>query len=838
MFKETKILRRRQSWRLRLAISVVILLVFCGKINAIEFSEEEQAYLENNNVVRIAAEISNYPVCFYNPYENQWQGIAIDLLGAVEKITGLSFKIANDKDATWTVLLNMLESGEVSMLSELLRSEEREGNFLWSETSMITDNSALLSKSSFPNISINDVYNVKVGVVKNTAHAELFYSRFPSHKYIFEYDNPSYVFHALEKNEIDMMMSRINHLYALTHYQEYVGYKANIIFDNTFKSNFGFNKDEAVLRSIVDKALAQIDTKLISEQWSHKTYDYRKKLLQAQRPWLTGALVMSLCVLILLFILFQRRASEKKRLERLVAKRTEEFELETSKLMAIFDTSPDFIFCKDLESRYTRCSKSIEKYFGISEKDIIGKTDTEAFNFAEKTAEDFIGEDRKVINEKKPFVFEEHIMKQSGDEKGVLVETIKSPIFHNGEVIGIMGISRDVTRRKAAEEAAQAASRSKSTFLANMSHEIRTPMNSIIGFSELAMDGEIPERTKEYLSKILENSEWLLQIINDILDISKIESGKMELETISFDLHEIFAACRTLIAPKAEEKGIALHFYAEPPVGKKLLGDPTRLRQVIINILSNAVKFTNTGSVKIAATVKGKPNGNITISFVIKDTGIGMTAEQTARIFEPFMQAEVSTTRKYGGSGLGLTITKSIINLMGGTLSVESMPGLGSKFSFDLTFKTIDVPERDRPIKVKQIEKPVFEGEVLLCDDNKMNQQLICEHFARVGLKTVVAGNGKEGVEAVRRRMESGEKRFDLIFMDIHMPVMDGLEATVEIIKLDTGTPIIAMTANVMSDNREQYITNGMEDCVSKPFTSQELWNCLLRHLTPVNASN
>jgi CheY-like chemotaxis protein len=290
--------------------------------------------------------------------------------------------------------------------------------------------------------------------------------------------------------------------------------------------------------------------------------------------------------------------------------------------------------------------------------------------------------------------------------------------------------------------------------------------------------------------------------------------------------------------PKTVEKGLVLHIYADPSISRKLLGDPTRLRQVIINILSNAVKFTNTGSVKMAATIKGQSNDAITIHFEIKDSGIGMTDKQIAKIFEPFTQAESGTTRKYGGTGLGLAITKSIIDLMDGKLSVESTPGVGSKFIFELTFKTIDVAvEQEEPVKIKHIDKPAFEGEVLLCEDNKMNQQLICDHLSRVGLKTTVAENGKEGIEAVKNRIQSGKKRFDLIFMDIHMPVMDGLEAAAEINKLNTGTSIVAMTANIMTDDREQYITHGMVDCVGKPFTSQELWRCLLKHLVPVNTA-
>jgi signal transduction histidine kinase/DNA-binding response OmpR family regulator len=385
---------------------------------------------------------------------------------------------------------------------------------------------------------------------------------------------------------------------------------------------------------------------------------------------------------------------------------------------------------------------------------------------------------------------------------------------------------------------AEIASISKSTFLANMSHEIRTPMNSIVGFSELALDGKVSPKTRDYLGKIRTNAEWLLQIINDILDISKIESGKMELENIPFDIHDLFASCRTLVMPKAAEKGILLHFYAEPSTGKRPLGDPTRLRQVFVNLLSNAIKFTNTGVVKLLSDITETRERSITIHFEIRDSGIGMTPEQIDKIFEPFVQAETGTTRKYGGTGLGLAITKNIVEMMGGKLLVESTPGVGSKFSFDLTFDTIDITDDDmfeKKIVFDQTEKPMFEGEVLLCEDNVMNQEVICEHLARVGLKTVVADNGKIGVEMVQSRMEKGEKQFDLIFMDMHMPVMDGLEASSKILELKAGVPMVAMTANIMSNDMEVYRRSGMNDCVGKPFTSQELWRCLVKYFTPVS---
>jgi len=387
-------------------------------------------------------------------------------------------------------------------------------------------------------------------------------------------------------------------------------------------------------------------------------------------------------------------------------------------------------------------------------------------------------------------------------------------------------------------EVAKEANRAKSNFLASMSHEIRTPMNSIVGFSELALDGEISDKTRAYLENILENSQWLLHIINDILDISKIEAGKLELENVPFDLHEIFTSCRTMISPKAEEKGLSLHFYAEPSIGRMTLGDPTRLRQILVNLLSNAVKFTNSGIIKVQSVIKDKQSKTVTMYFEIKDSGIGMTPEQIERAFAPFTQAESGTTRKYGGTGLGLAITTYLVDIMGGKLLVESTPGVGSKFFFELVFDTVDIDEdsfADTRIVINDINKPTFEGEILLFEDNPLNQQVMLEHLSRIGIKTVIAENGKVGLDILEDRIKKGEPLFDLIFMDIHMPVMDGLEAASNIIALNINVPIVALTANIMADDRDLYKASGMVDYVGKPFTSQELWRCLMKYLTPLD---
>jgi PAS domain S-box-containing protein len=1311
-----------------------------------QLTDAERAYIKNADTIKVGIDPINYPISFYDKRSREWRGIFFDIIKEVESLTGLVFERTNDESAEWSTVYKKLLNGEVAIAPELAHSEEREGKVLWSKKVLMNDYLALVTKQNFPNAKINEIMHFRVGLAKDIHYSSIFRHWFPDHPNTVEYMNFEDAFQALRDGKVDMVMASQKRLLILTHYMEDPSYKPNLMFDKPIEVTMGFSKDEAILNSIVDKALGMIDTEGISKQWMLKTFDYRKKSVEAQLPLLITSIAVLGCALAMIAYSFVKSRRSEKYLERLAHEQEEQLDLQTSTLKTIFDSSPDFIFCKDLEYRYTRCNKSTENFFGLREEDIIGKNDTEAFGispdaaesfknedlqvirekvpivfeeaimspstgksavvetykaplvqegkvvgimgisrditkrkaienelalqtstletifnsspdfifckdlksrytrcnkstevffgireseiagkddaeafgFSPETAQAFKDEDQKIIRGKKPIVFEETIMSQSGG-KSAIVETFKAPLMKEGEVIGIMGISRDITKRKAIEneltlqtstlmavfnsipdhifckdlesrytrcnksmedffgvreaeiigqndfevlglppemamtfvmddkkimkemraetfeedvispcrtkymraeitkaplvnngkligligisrditkrkaienelamqtstltaifnsipdlifckdlesrytkcnksmedffglreadiigkndvealkfppdlaeefiqadkiiikemkpthfeedvispcrtkqirtetikaplihdgkvvgligiarditlrkkaenelalqtaklkaildsipdsvfckdmdlnviqcnkvmaefaglreedilgrkmseafrwppklseqsreadlatlkegktniiemevphlqatrtmetvraplfqngsivgligiardvterremeEAAKAASYSKSRFIAQMSHEIRTPMNSIIGFSELALDSDASPHIKDYLKKILENSTWLLQIINNILDISKIESGKFELEHTPFDLHDLFSSCRSIILPIAIEKGINVHFYAEPSIGKRLLGDPTRLRQVLLNLLTNAVKFTHSGIVKMEATVKEYTSQTSTIHFEVRDSGIGMTTEQLSRVFDQFEQAEKGTTRKYGGTGLGLSIAKNIVGMMGGELAVESTQKVGSKFNFDITFDTIDstgstetLPE----IVFHETERPVFSGEVLLCEDNKMNQEVVSTHLQKVGLRTVIAENGKEGVDIVAKRKERGEKPFDLIFMDIHMPVMDGLEAAPKIAALKTGAPIVALTANVMVEDRELYIKNGMPDYVGKPFTTQELWRCLLRHLMPL----
>ncbi|MDR2572222.1 MAG: transporter substrate-binding domain-containing protein [Oscillospiraceae bacterium] len=661
----------------------------------INLSEEEKAYLQSNPVVPFAASFDHYPNSFYNNHLQQWQGIAFDVLQEIEVLTGIKFEVVNDRTAEWFQLLGMLESGEAHVVAELIRTAEREGRFLWPENKLLTDQSALLSRVEFPDVDIHSILSMRVALVRDFAHAEMFRSWFPFHANAKEYNSIEDAFEAMAEGDVDLVMASYNLLLHLTHFQERPYYKANFVFDNHFESTFGFNIEQEILCSIIDKAMALIDTETISQQWLRKTYDYRIMLEQAQRPWIIGiAVVLALMTITVIVIIAERRKLES----------------------------------------------------------------------------------------------------------------------------------------------AELANRAKTNFLATMSHEIRTPMNSIMGFTELARDSDTIPKIKDFLSKITDSTDWLLHIVNDILDISKIEAGKMELEYAPFNLQDVFARCQSVVLPIVNEKGLDFNVLTETLPGKKLVGDQIRLYQAIMNILSNAVKFTKTGRVMFSSNVKVADNGNATVYFEIKDDGIGMTPAQAKRVFDPFIQADSSTTRSYGGTGLGLAITKNIVELMGGKIKVESTLGIGSTFSFELVFETVESDDdfSDRKDFIL-IEKPNFDNFILVCDDNPMNQEVVCEYLSRVGIQAALADNGEMGVDMVTSRIQNGEKPFDLIFMDMFMPVMDGMEAAAKIIALDTGTPIVAMTANVMSSELEKYKKIGMTDCLGKPFTSQELWRVLLKYLKPVS---
>jgi diguanylate cyclase (GGDEF)-like protein len=306
---------------------VFFVAVFASLLNAeaLLLTDEEREYIRKNPTIHFAAEFDNYPISFYNKHEKQWQGIAIDVLKEIGEITDLSFEIANAPNAEWHTLLEKLENGAIPMVSELIRSKSREGRFLWPETPLVQDKLAIISKLEYPNISMEEVWDAKVGVIKEHAHANSFHILFPSHPNVVEFNSSIDAIESLETKDIDLFIAGNNAILAILHYMEQPDFKINIFLDIPYESFFGFNKNERILCSIVEKALKQIDVKRISEQWRHKNYDYRIKLADLQFRWLISVSALLFLVIILLLVLYKRIHGEGKRLETLVQQRTMEF---------------------------------------------------------------------------------------------------------------------------------------------------------------------------------------------------------------------------------------------------------------------------------------------------------------------------------------------------------------------------------------------------------------------------------------------------------------------------------------------------------------------------------
>jgi signal transduction histidine kinase/CheY-like chemotaxis protein len=799
---------------------------YCRHKLFLQLTDEEKTYInvcvESGAAIPVILEIDNYPISFYNAREEEWQGIAPDILAEIESLTGLRFVRANDENASWVDLMHMLENGEAALISELIKTPEREGRFLWPDIPYMTDNCALLTRLDFKDVGVNEILRLKIGLVKDSVYSDMFQRWFPRHPDVTEYSDNQQALGGLERGEVDAVMNSQKMLLQAANYMEKPGFKLNILFSQGLESFFGLDIDEAILCSIISKALNLADINIITARWIYRMFDYRSSMLRAQRPFLIVISILLIGIVLLLFIMYFRSRKTNKYLSAAVRERTRELEDQT--------------------------------------------------------------------------------------------------------------------------KAAISASRAKSDFLAKMSHEIRTPMNVITGMSEVILRNEISPAVFEYAVDIKQASDNLLGIINDILDFSKIESGKMETISAEYLFTSLINDVITTVRMRLMEKPVNFLTNIDSALPGKLIGDEARIRQILLNLLSNAVKYTNEGHIAFTVSGVARELGEIELTFEITDTGIGIKEADMDKLFDEFAQFDTLKNRGVEGTGLGLTIARSLCRSMGGDITVSSKYGEGSTFKATIPQKISDaspsalVKDPDAKnvlvyerrgiyahsivLSVKNLgvrcslalnrneflraldneryshilaASPLFDealgildsiedkpelifmkgygdvvqnnssitmpahsisiasalndthetigysyrsngagrrftapsARILIADDIITNLKVAVELLSPYKLQTDTCDSGTDAVRL------SSEKHYDIIFMDHMMPEMDGV-AAMETIRALPGDhfkeiPIIALTANAVSGMREMFLEKGFSDYLSKPIEIRKLDEILER---------
>ena len=550
-------------------------------------------------------------------------------------------------------------------------------------------------------------------------------------------------------------------------------------------------------------------------------------------------------------------------------------------LQVLLETAPWAIFYKDTLGRYLGCNETFASWVGIPREQVIGQTAAQLLS--PQTAHKIQEMDKILLANPGKQVYEFPTVNLAGYKRDVL--------FHRatyadvtGQVAGLMGVAIDISDRKQIEEQnrqgskalkdtqarekqmsveleaameqlraatrdAQAATRIKTEFLANMSHEIRTPMTAILGFSENLLDPELaPHERQMAIHTIRRNGEHLLQILNDILDISKIEAGKLEVERIDCSPVEIITDIHATMQTRAESKRLTFEIEGINDLPESIRTDPTRLRQILINLVSNAIKFTAGGAVRIATRIERHEGKRAQLRVDVIDTGIGISPDQMDRLFEPFTQADSSTTRRFGGTGLGLTISKRLATILGGDLSVSSKTGEGSTFTVTVEAEPLNAQPADRGKAAgkaasgkptgwrSETDEQPLAARILLAEDGPDNQMLIRCILAKAGAEVCLAENGETAIEQTEKAAAEG-RPFDLILMDMQMPVLDGYQATTQLRRRGHTGPVIALTAHAMATDRNKCLEAGCDDYATKPIDRKALLAMVRRYLAARSAS-
>lgn len=568
--------------------------------------------------------------------------------------------------------------------------------------------------------------------------------------------------------------------------------------------------------------------------------DVTVEQVNLRRAWLSGGLAGSVLLLILLAYLH----AMLRRTDHLIHAQQEALRRAASFLERTLDTIPVPVFYKDQSGRYTGFNRAFESLLAAPREHLIGKTVFDLFPPA--LAKSYSGKDQELLAHGGTQVYESQVLSAQGERREV--EFHKAALSNaRGEVTGLVGAIFDLTERKRASQElsaaiarvealalqAEAASRAKSEFLANMSHEIRTPLNVVLGINQLLLASDLTPEQREYAELVQGSGRQLLHLINEILDLSRVESGKLQLERHDFNLRALLQKVVSSMALMAQEKGLQLAVNIDPAIPERLCGDADRLNQILNNLIGNALKFTERGAVSVVVTLAEPISGKqeALLHFSVRDSGIGIPADKLAHVFDKFEQVDASVTRRFGGTGLGLAICRQLVHLMGGEIGVRSEPGQGSEFWFLLPVALAQstAPQNEPPTgnPSPRLSAPLRidrELPVLIVDDVESNRLVARQFLRQLGHDAQEADSGQQALEAIRR----GNHAYSFVLMDCQMPVMNGLEVTRQVRALERREgrkhlPIVALTAGAFAENRQECFDAGMDAFLSKPLSLLEL---------------
>ncbi len=784
----------------------------------LNLSQAEREWVKNNPDVRIGIDPDSLP---YEAVSStgEYIGMIDDYLTLVEQKTGL--RIQHVDVANWSETRSLVDHDEVDVVSAAQENRSL-GDNVKPVKSFFSSRLALASRRDVSSLVLEEATGWKIGILRNAANTDAIVDKYPNVDWVLV-DATAIGLTMLDDESLDGMIDTVDVLNYLI--DSYGHREVGIIgrLDFFLSPTLHVTKSEPLLYSILDKAIANISAEehqKISAKWA------APKAIERVDYQLVYTISAFSLVILLLIIFWNRKLAKQISIAN---EATEALKKAQNQLYNMLNSSP--IAAAVVFEDQVRYANDTAKRLFVVEGEELDDIDVSAIHDSLTVREEVHKElklNGKVENR-------ELVLRKSDGTR--FVALVSYYLFELDGEIATLFWAFDISEMKylneqlaEEKERADLASQAKSEFLANMSHEIRTPMNAIIGLSYLAMGEIVNPVARTYVEKVHRSGHSLLSIINDILDFSKIEAGQLFIDNIPFNSLTTFHDVIELVDSKAAEKQLSLSMSIDPELDTPLRGDPLRLFQVVLNLIGNAIKFTAKGSVALTVVHVRSSEDSLTMKVSVTDTGIGISDENLHKLFEAFSQADTTTTRRFGGTGLGLNISQKLVHAMGSKITVESVLGQGSEFSFDLTLPRATHEELAQ-FKAQELQLDYqieFKGQkVLLVEDNDLNQDLALAFFTRSKLHADLAENGKEAVELAQ------SNDYDMIFMDLQMPIMDGFEATRLIREFNKEVPIIAMSANVFADAKQRAREAGVTDFLDKPIIIDKATSLISKYIVP-----